>query len=137
MAVDYSNFALRLSPVNLNILRGRASLFLKLSSIDPNYLKDVKNTLELAQTLAPTDAKISYNLGLILVRLGEIDQALKSFQKAIELKSNYRDARFAYALILIDRRDFGKATGELNYILKNIAPNDSQVISQLEEIKGR
>ena len=136
-ATDYSKVATSLSPRNINIKRSRASVFLKLSVLDPNYLKDARNTLAETSLLAPTDAKIFYNLGLTQVRLGERQEALKTLARTIELKPNYRDARFAYALVLIDEGRFKEARSELNYILQNISSQDAQVTSQLEEIKGR
>ena len=136
-AIEYGNIANTLSPRNINIKRSRASNFLRLAIINPIYLRDAKNTLAETSLLAPTEAKIFYNLGLTEVRLGERQEALKILAHTIELKPDYRDARFAYALVLIDERRFSEARGELTYILENISHQDAQVISQLEEIKNR
>jgi Flp pilus assembly protein TadD len=84
--------------------------------------------------LAPTDAKVFYNLGLSLVRLGKKDEARAVLEKAVELKANYRDARFALALVYIDNGKYKEAKSQLVYILEKISPNDPLVKQQLEEI---
>ncbi|MEJ2441680.1 MAG: tetratricopeptide repeat protein, partial [Patescibacteria group bacterium] len=134
-SVSESGKAVELSPNNLNIRRNRARMFIKLSSIEPTYLIGARDTLIEAIELAPTDAKLFYNLALTYARLGDFDKAIEILEKTIELKANYRDARLAYALLLADRGDVVKAREELIYILENISPEDEIVKLQLEELK--
>ncbi|MEJ2348009.1 MAG: O-antigen ligase family protein [Patescibacteria group bacterium] len=134
-SVSESGKAVELSPNNLNIRRNRARMFIKLSSIEPTYLIGARDTLIEAIELAPTDAKLFYNLALTYARLGDFDKAIEILEKTIELKANYRDARLAYALLLADRGDVVKAREELMYILENISPEDEIVKLQLEELK--
>ena len=134
-ATDESAKAVSLSPANLNLKRNRANLFIKLSSLDPSYLEKARDTLLDAVTYAPTEAKLYFNLGLTYARLGELDKSLSIFEKTVRMKSNYYDARLAYALVLIDMGEKVKAREELNYILTNIAPNDAITRQTLEEIK--
>lgn len=135
VAIEESKKAILLSPRNINLKRNRASLFIKLASIDPSYLNQARDTLLDAVTHAPTEAKLFYNLGLTYARLGDSDNALKVFEKTISMKKNYKDARLAYALVLIDKGQKLRAKEELNYILKNIDPNDPITRQTLEEIK--
>ncbi|KKU04025.1 MAG: hypothetical protein UX03_C0005G0009 [Candidatus Woesebacteria bacterium GW2011_GWE1_45_18] len=135
VAISESSNATALSPRNLNLKRNRANLFIKLSALDPDYLTDARDILIEAITYAPTEAKLYYNLGLTYARLGDLENAEKVFEKTISLKANYRDARLAYALILIDKGDREKAKEHLNYILTSIDPNDTLTITTLEEIK--
>ncbi|MFZ5932659.1 MAG: O-antigen ligase family protein [Patescibacteria group bacterium] len=135
LAVSESERAITLSPRNLNLKRSRANVFIKLSTLDPGYLAGARDTLLDAVTFAPTDAKLYFNLGLTYARLGDVDNALKVFEKAINLKGNYKDARLAYALILIDKGQRQKAKEELTYILEKIDPNDPITRQTLEEIK--
>ena len=135
VAIDESKKAILLSPRNINLKRNRASLFIKLASIDPSYLNQARDTLLDALTHAPTEAKLFYNLGLTYARLGDLDNALKVFEKTIGMKKNYKDARLAYALVLIDKGQKLRAKEELDYILKNIDPNDPITRQTLEEIK--
>ena len=134
-SINESAKAVELSPANLNIRRNRARLFIKLSIIDPTYLVGAKETLVEAVKLAPTDAKLFYNLGLTLARLGEFSEAIEVMEKTIEMKTNYRDARFARALLLIDADRNEEAITELTYILENIYPEDELVRLQLEELR--
>lgn len=135
LAIAESDRSLALSPTNLNILRNRATLFLRLAQFEPKYLENAKETLITASLKAPTDAKIFYNLALVLVRTGETEQALTTFQKAIELKANYKEARFAHALILIGQNQTKQAEEELIYILKKIDPMDKQTLKELEMLQ--
>jgi len=134
-SIGESTKAVELSPSNLNIRRNRARLFIRLSIIDPAHLVGAKETLVEAVKLAPTDAKLFYNLGLTLARLGEIDEAIDIMEKTIEMKADYRDARFARALLLIDVGQNKEAISELSYILEKINPEDELVRLQLEELR--
>jgi len=134
-SISESTKAVELSPSNLNIRRNRARLFIKLSIIDPTYLVGAKETLIEAVKLAPTDAKLFYNLGLTLYRLGEINEAIEIMEETIKMKNNYRDARFAYALLLIDTGRNEEAISELSYILEKISTEDELVRLQLEELR--
>ena len=64
-------------------------------------------------------------------------EATTSLQEAIKMKPNYRDARLAYALILVDKGQRQKAIEELNYILTRIDPKDTVVKDQLEELTNK
>ena len=130
-----SQEALDLSPANLNIRRSRFGIFLRLSSIDSRFLVLARDTLTDAIKYAPTDAKLYYNLGLTEVRTGQNDEAEKTFEKTIELKPNYKEARLAYAILLINKKEYQKARDQLNYILSSIDPNDTLTQQTLQEIK--
>ncbi len=134
-SINESARAVELSPSNLNIRRNRARLFIRLSIINPTYLVGAKETLLEAVKLAPTDAKLFYNLGLTLARLGEFNEAIETMEQTIEMKANYRDARFARALLLVDAGRNEEAISELSYILEKINPEDELVRLQLEELR--
>lgn len=134
-AVQESKLAVDLSPANVNLKRARFTMFIRFFLLDKKYIADAIETLNQALLQAPTDAKLLYNLGLSMVRIGEIDKAMEILEKTIELKSNYKDARLAYAFLLIDKGEKAKAKENLEYILKYIEPNDSVTIQTLEEIK--
>jgi O-antigen ligase/Tfp pilus assembly protein PilF len=133
-AILLSEKALEISPMDLSLKKSQASLFIRLSQIDPGYMAEANRVFAEASLLAPTDAKVFYNLGLSLVRLGKKDEARAVLEKAVELKANYRDARFALALVYIDNGKYKEAKSQLVYILEKISPNDPLVKQQLEEI---
>lgn len=135
VAIKESQKATGLSPKNVNLKRNRATLFIKLSALDAHYLTKAIEAINEAIDLAPTDAKLVYNLGLTYLRTGNTDKALESFEKAIAMKPNYRDARLALALVFIDKGQKPQAKEELNYILKRIDPNDELVKQQLDGLQ--
>lgn len=134
LAISQSEKAVSLSPSNVNLKRSQASLFVKLSIIEPSYLINAKNTLVEAVKLAPTDAKLFYNLALTCARTGEGDKAIELLAKTVEMKENYRNARFALALLLIDAGETDKAKEQLEYILEKISPEDKLVKKELEKL---
>ncbi|OGM08646.1 hypothetical protein A2W13_03120 [Candidatus Woesebacteria bacterium RBG_16_36_11] len=134
VAIDESNHAVTLSPANLNIRKNNAALFIKLANLDPDLLKTAEELIKNTIQLSPTDAKLYYNLGLVQARIGKTDEAIASLAKTVELKSNYRDARFALALLYTQKGEKIKAKNELLYILEKINPQDEMVKQQLQEI---
>lgn len=133
-AIEASIKSVNLSPANVNLKRIEFGTFIMLSTLDPNYLLDAKDVLFAATVQAPTDAKLSYNLALTYSRLGQNDLAVKTLEKTIELKPNYRDARLAYAMLLIDAGKKSEAKIQLEYILTNIDPTDSMAKQYLESV---
>jgi len=134
-AINYSQRAIAISPVNINLRRIQFGTFITLTNINPNYIINAKDTLLELTKIAPTDAKIIYYLGLTYARIGQPDLALESINKAITLKNNYKEARIAKALLLLDKKENSKAKEELNYILDKIDPNDPTAKKTLESIK--
>ena len=134
-AVEESEKAHSLSPKNVNILRDQSVVYIKLSIISQNYLLNSLNTLEKAIALAPTDAKLFYNLGLTRARVGDLVGSKETFKKTIDMKGNYIKARLALGLILSDLGERQKAIEELEYILENLDPDNKLVKQQLEELR--
>ena len=93
LAISESVKATALSPANVNLLRNRAGVLLKLATIDPKYLGLAKETLISATQKAPTDAKLLYNLALIYMRTEDTDEAVKLLAKVVKMKSNYKEAK--------------------------------------------
>jgi len=123
-----------LSPSNLNILRNHARIAINLSEIDPDQILDAKNTLLKALDLAPTDAKLYLNLSMVYYRINDTDKAIELLEKTIELKTNYRDARYAYAVILSEKGEIEGAKAQLKYILDTIDPNDENALKELKNL---
>ena len=133
-AIALSNNAVGLSPRNIILRKRLAGLYIKLSSIDSDYLYSARDTLAEIAPLAPTDAKLFYNLGLTLARTGEGGEAIKILKKAVELKPNFKDARFTIALLEIKNDNLNEARIQLEYILNSIDPEDILPRQQLEEL---
>lgn len=133
-ALSESDQAIRLSPRNLNLQRTKVSILERLAVIEPSYLLAKLEATNSIIPFAPSDASLYYGLGLTQERLGQRQEALRSLDTAIQMKSNYRNARFAKALILIEMGKKKEAKEELVYILEKIDPNDNLVRDELEKI---
>ncbi|MBL7078659.1 O-antigen ligase family protein, partial [Candidatus Shapirobacteria bacterium] len=88
-AVEASDQALKLSPYQLNYYRDRAKMFFVLSQINLDYLEESLAAMMAAIKLAPTDAKLYYNAGLMFASLGKKEAGQEYLKKALELKPNY------------------------------------------------
>jgi putative inorganic carbon (hco3(-)) transporter len=93
-AVKASDVALSVSPYHLNFYKDRARMFYLLSKTDPEYLKNSLESLLSAIILAPSDAKLYYNAGLMYQAIGENQKAVDYLKKSISLKPNYDQAIF-------------------------------------------
>lgn len=98
-AVQEAALTKRLNPYHLNFHKGRAKIYLTLATTDPNYYQLAATELEDASTLAPTDPKLFYNLGLIYSRLDKNDEAINQLKQAINLKPNYESPYYALTLL--------------------------------------
>ncbi len=135
LTLSEANTAITQSPANVNLKRALFGIYITLSAINQNYLLNAQSTLIDAITLAPTDAKLYYNLGLVYARTGQLDLALTTLKKTVELKPDYKEARLAYAILLIDKKQNAEAKTQLEYILKYLDPNDSLTKQTLEGIR--
>lgn len=130
-------------PNNISFWKSRVRIFYTLSQANPQYLKSALDAIMHASKLAPTDAKISYNLGVLYGQNGQAEKAITELKRTIQLKPNYRDPYFALGLFYHDLaiNKQGKvikpeleqqAVDYMHYILKNIGPDDKQVLDTLK-----
>jgi len=130
-------------PNNVVYAKTQVRIFYTLSEIEPDLLPYALTAIQKASVLAPTDAKISYNLGLLYSQTGQIQKAIDAMRQTIQLKSDYRDAYFALSLFYhqaaIDKN--GKVTNQhmqkkaidmMHYILKRFSKDDKQVNDTLK-----
>lgn len=134
LAMAESDQALKTSPYHLNFWKNRAKMFITLTTVDPNYQQSALDTLLQAAELAPTDAKIFYNLGLLYSHLNQQNAALETMEKTVELKPNYANARYALALFYQEEGKIKAAREQLEYILEKINPADTQAKNKLKEL---
>jgi putative inorganic carbon (hco3(-)) transporter len=127
--------AIELSPANVNLRRSAFGLYVRLSTIDEKYLIDARDALIETIKLAPTDAKLYYNLGIADANLNQYELADSDFQKAIGLKANYTEARIQYAALLIHLNKPVEAKEQLIYVLTKIDPNNQTAKQALANIK--
>lgn len=91
-AINDSQKALEISPYQINFYKNQAKVFYYLGFYQVDYLEKALETLLKAEVLAPTDAKIPYNIALIYQTLDQNQLAEEYFQKTLQLKPDYREA---------------------------------------------
>lgn len=147
-------------PNNIIYWKNRLRILYSLGTSDrqneEKYLKEALRVLIKARELAPTDPKISYNLGLLLGQTGNLQEGVKILEKTTELKPDYRDAYSALGLYyhqlaigqtsaaaspsaeesIKDPQMQQKAINTYQYILDNFASGDSQIKNTLDKWKG-
>ncbi len=134
LAISESDQTLKISPWHLNFWKNRTRVFYTLAEIDESYYQEALSSLLKAAEIAPTDAKVFYNLAVLYGRLGQNQTAIETLEKTIQLKPNYEAARWALALFYEQEGNLEKAKEELNYILEKINPNNQTVKEKLEEL---
>jgi O-antigen ligase len=92
-AIKNSDEALTVSPHSFPFWKNRTKMFYQLAAIDEKYYSQALQSLTRASEVAPTDAKVFYNLGLLLDRTGDKAQAKRNMQKALEMKHDYQEVK--------------------------------------------
>ena len=146
-AVGLSDQIVKAHPNNVVYWKNRVRLLYTLSQSDLSnkqaYMTEAVRSIDKAQQLAPNDAKISYNQGVLHGQVGDIQGAIKILNFTIKLKPDYRDAYYALGLFyhelavdkdnkIIDPAMNTKAIETFIYILNNLAPNDKEVKETLK-----
>lgn len=132
MATENSNAAIETSPESLPFWKTRTKTLYQLATIDANYLPRGLAAIQKAADLAPTDAKVHYNLGLLLAQNGQLEQAIKVLEETTKMKPDYRDAFYALGLYYNQIGEKEKSRAAMTYILTKIGP-DAETKKFLEE----
>jgi putative inorganic carbon (hco3(-)) transporter len=138
-AVALNDSVVNEHPQNIVFWKSRVRLFYALAQGEPKnqdkYFDEALRAVRKSRELAPSDAKIAYNLGILLGQRGELNEAIKILEESLSLKPNYRDAHFALALFYDEKGDRERAIERLNYILQNINSEDEQARETLKSWK--
>lgn len=135
-AIESNRYALNLNPVHLNFYKSQARIYIRLGQLDPRLYSYAKESLEKAITLSPTDAKLYYNLALVLEIMGEKEAALSKIEYAVAIKSNYLQARGELARMYFGIGELEKAKEQYVYSLEKIAPDDELVKEKLKIVEA-
>lgn len=142
-AIRLSENVITRHPNNVSFWKNRVRMLYELAQLDLQFLPIAVESLEKASKLAPTDAKLLYNLGYVYRRTGSPEKAVEILKKTIRLKPDYRDAYFTLGLayhdlavnedVVVINQDLQKKAQEsLDYVLKNIATDDAEIIKTLK-----
>ncbi len=134
LAFRQSSTTLKKNPVQLNYYKTQAGVFIRLSQVDPNLLTVAKTILEDAQSLAPTDAKITYNRALVELDIGNEDKSIQLLEEATQMKANYEAAHLQLAQMYQQRDQLDQAIEHYQYILNYIAPGNTQAREALDQL---
>jgi len=99
LSLNESTLALSSSPKNLNFWKNQVKVYYVLSELDPKFLQPALETLLKAIELAPSDAKLWYNLGVLYTKIGQNEKAIETLEKTVTMKENYNEARYALGLL--------------------------------------
>jgi len=132
-----SQKSLEINPVHLNLYKTQLKVLIHLATINPDYYFQAEQTLEKAISLAPTDAKLYYNLGIIKDVTEQNKASIDSFKKSIKLKPNYKQARQVLAETYQSQGQSELALEQLDYILTNIDPYDKNAQRLRQKISSK
>ena len=83
-------------PNNIVFLKTKVRVFYTLGQVDPKYLPKALEAIKKTAELAPTDADVSYNLGVLYGQTGNAQMAVKTLENTVKLKPD--DSKIYYAL---------------------------------------
>jgi cytochrome c-type biogenesis protein CcmH/NrfG len=136
-ALEASDVVLNLNPRQINFYKTRARILINLAQIDSRLLPEAKSILQQALTLAPTDAKLLYNLGLIEFWMNNPSEGVQRLQETIALKPNYESARWQLAQEYEKQGKTQDAITQLTYMLQNINPNNKLAQDKLASLSAQ
>lgn len=135
-AITISDNVINTHPNNIVYWKNRVRLFYTLAQSgkdnEKNYYGKALSSIIKARELAPNDAKISYNYGVLAGQTMGPKKGIEILEHTIKLKPDYRDAYFALGLFYHEVGDNQKAINTYQYILKNIDLQDKQVQDSLK-----
>ena len=129
--------ALDISPNNLGIWRNNLRVLFELAKINEKYIPAAISTAEKTVELAPTDAKLHYNLALFYLLDETPDSINKSNEtliKVLDLRTKYNEARQQLAKNYVSQGKKKQAKEHLEYILEK-DPGDIKALNLLDSIE--
>lgn len=154
-AVNTSDELINEYPNNIVFWKTRIRILYTLSQIDPKFYPLALEATQRAAELAPTDASVLYNLGVLYGQNSELqpeekrkeylNKAVETLKKVVEYKPDYREAYFALGLFyhelgtetvgttvnVTDQNYHNLAKEQMKIILEKINPDDKQAKDSL------
>ena len=133
-AISLTNQVTTEHPNDVVFWKTKVRIFYTLGQLNPGYLPMALAAIKKSAELAPTDADISYNLGILYGQTGDSLDAVKTLENTIKLKPDYTSAYYAlgifYHQLAINQK--GKVVNEtynqkaiaiLNEEIRRFGPN--------------
>jgi len=105
------------------LLRDRVDDFMKSQRSRQSFRQNLQ-----AATLNPADASAHYNLGLLYQQRGELDAAIGSFQRAIEIDKNETDAHYQLGRIARWQNRLNEAVQHFEQVIRQDATHSQHEI---------
>lgn len=149
-AISLSNEVVEKHPNNVVYWKNRVRLFYTLAATDPanapQYYQEAIKSIDRAKELAPTDAKIAYNQGILYGQVGQIDKAVAMLSETVKMKPDYADVYVALGLFyrqqaldkdgkVVNAERNQKAIETYEFILEKLSPGNKEVQTSLDEWK--
>jgi len=130
-------------PDNVVFWKTRVRIFYTLAQADERYLASALTAIKKTAELAPTDADISYNLGILYGQTGDAKNAVATLKNTVKLKQDFLNAYYALGIFyhqlaindkgqVVNQEYLRKATDTMHFMLKNVTPRDSRAIDALK-----
>lgn len=87
-AVEAMEKAKATNPDDMSLIKAEANMYYRMGEKDK-----AREILEDLATKTPDDAETMNNIGLMYAEIGDIDNAVKYYQKAVEIDNSYNQAR--------------------------------------------
>ncbi|MCH8821630.1 O-antigen ligase family protein [Patescibacteria group bacterium] len=135
-SLKHIEVALSIGPNNLGIWRDKLRVYFDLLKLDDKYFSDALTTAEKTGELAPTDAKLHYNLALFYL-LDETDEGMQksneTLEKVLGWRPLYHQARRQLVKNYIEQGKEKMAKDHLNFLLDE-DPEDVKSLELLESL---
>jgi len=138
-AINTSNKVVKDHPKNVVFRKTQVRIYYTLAQINPSFMPLAVEEIKKAKELAPTDANISYNLGVLTGQNGNPEKAIEILKETVKLKNDYRDAYYALGVFYNQvGKDQGNteykklAVEQMEFILKHISSEDKAAKDALD-----
>ena len=139
-AIQEAKAAVAVNPQNVRNWQNLAMLYRQLINFANGADSWAVAAYQQAIALDPTNPNLRISLGGIYYALGNWDEATKSFEQAVFLKSDFANAHYNLAAALREKGDFTRATQEMTAVL-SLVPQDSddyqKASSELDALKKK
>src|SRR3989338_6786113 len=139
LAISESYLSLTTSPYNISYYKSLYWALNNLGTLDKRFYSESYDLMKTALILAPTDPKIYYNLAVSFAKIRQDntkdkETAIKLFEKAIQVKTNWIEPRKSLAEFYISTGEKDKAASEYQQIL-DLAPEALDIKEALEKLQ--